>query len=196
MGSRGDLTPSTDNGPTPETRTRVDIADNRATIVPPSRYCHLRNILRKKGYLSLLFVPENPTARWQLGRPIGCSRRGNRNMLRRSTPLVHYQGVVVRRVTMSTFESCRKQFEEPRRIRHPNATYGRPPPSRESRTQHGHLYPLYANLTELLGDVDLNQHDTYARPESPTEVQDASKDIPQHATHRYLGGAAQNPCQR
>ena len=62
----------------------------------------------------------DPTARWQRSRPIGCSRRGDRDMLRRGTPLLRHHGVVVRRVAMSVFESCGNKQKNPGELRHPN----------------------------------------------------------------------------
>ena len=60
-----------DNGPTPETRMRVDSADHRATTVPPPISRHLRNIVRKISYVSLPLSrggPDNLVATESAGR--------------------------------------------------------------------------------------------------------------------------------
>ena len=178
-----------DNGPTPETRTRVDSAGHRATIVPPPRSRRLHNIVRKKGTSSPPPTTGDPTARWQQSRPIGCSRWDDRDMPRRGAALGHHYGVVVRSVAMSVFESCGKQAEKPRRT----------PPTKLQPTighdevaknvsEHGCSGPLYSNLSERLRDVHLTQHYACARPETTAQEQDALDNIPQHATQLYGGG--------
>ena len=178
-----------DNDPTRETRTLVDSAGHRATMVPPPISRRLRSIVRKRGSSSTPPTAGGPTTRWQRSRPIGCSRWGDRDMPRRGTPLLHHHGVVVRRVAMSVFESCGKQTEKPRRT----------PPSKLQPTighdqfaknvpKHGWSCPPYANLSERLGDVDLTQHYACARPKATTQIQDAPDNISQHTTQLYGGG--------
>ena len=94
------------NGPTQETRTRVDSTGHRAAIVTPPISRGLRSIVRKRGSSSPPRTAGDPTTRWQRSRPIGCSRWGDGDMFRRGTPLLHQHRVVVRRVAMSLRERC------------------------------------------------------------------------------------------
>ena len=158
-----------DNGPTRETRTRVDSADHRATIVPPPISRRLHSIVRKRGSSSTPPTAGGPTTRWQRSRPIGCSRWGDRDMLRRRTSLLHHHGVVVRCMAISVFESCGKQREKSRRTSPPKV---QPTTSHDLLAngvpRHGRFCPLYANLTERLRGFDLTQHDTCLLYTSPS----------------------------
>ena len=95
-------------------RTHVDSARRRATAVPPPIAPSSRKILYEKLAISPLYVRGGPDIKWRRDGPIGCSRRGGRNMPCHGTPLLHHHGVVARRVPMRVLESCRKQTEEPR----------------------------------------------------------------------------------
>ena len=196
MGSRQDLTPQE---PVMVRRQRRGRASTAPTIGPPfvpqliSR--RQRSTERKKrAPPPPSLTAGDPTARWQRSRPIGCSRRGDRDMLRRGTPVLHHNGVVVRRAAMSVFESCGNR----------NTPATSAPPKLQptighdqfakSVPNHGCSCPLYANLSERLRDVDLTQHYTCARPETPTQIQDAPKGISQHCTTQLLrvGGCAKS----
>ena len=97
-----------DNDATPETRTRVENAGHRATVVPPPISRRLRSIVQRKGSSSPLPYhggPDNQVATEPADLLLSA---GDRDMLRRGTPPVHHHGVIVRRVAMSVFEGCRK----------------------------------------------------------------------------------------
>ena len=101
-------------------------------------------------------APGDPTPRWQRIRPIGCSRRGDRDMLRRGAPLRHHYGVLVRRVAISVFESCGKQTETPGELRHPNSnlrsttTNSRKTYPNTGAPVHGTLTCRNASVTSIL----------------------------------------------
>ena len=110
------------NDPTPETRTGVDSADHRATVLLSSISRRLRRIVRKtggsssplpdRGGLDSQVATEPADRLLSVGRP--------RHAPSWYAPIPSPRRRSIQRVAMSVFESCGKQTENPGELCHPN----------------------------------------------------------------------------